>query len=82
MSQEINKPESVQPKKWMNVKEVAEYLGVKVPTVYAWVSNRLIPFHKPKGTQLLRFNLAQINAWLDQAKVESTDEYFNRTRGG
>lgn len=32
--------------RWLSVAEIAEYLGVKEPTVYAWAQSKKIPGHK------------------------------------
>jgi excisionase family DNA binding protein len=46
---------------YMTLKEVAELLKVKPRTVYAWVSERKVPFERKGG--LLRFRLDAIVAW-------------------
>jgi len=49
--------------------QVAEYLGVPVGTVYAWVSQRRIPFIRISG-RCVRFDPEAINAWLDSNRSE------------
>ena len=44
-----------------DVEEVAELLKVKPRTIYAWVSDRRIPFERKGG--LLRFRLDAVIAW-------------------
>lgn len=34
---------------FLNVRELAEMLHVKPRTVYHWVQNDLIPYHRPSG---------------------------------
>jgi len=46
---------------YLTLKEVAELLKVKPRTIYAWVSDRRIPYER-KGS-LLRFRLDAIVAW-------------------
>ena len=46
---------------YLTLKEVAELLKVKPRTVYAWVSDRRIPFERKGG--LLRFRLDVVTAW-------------------
>ena len=43
--------------------EFAEYLGVSVETVRAWVWQRRIPY--VKVGRLVRFDLKEIEAWLE-----------------
>ena len=44
--------------KLYNVQELAEFLGVKVNTVYLWVEQKRIPF--VKVGRLVRFNLDEV----------------------
>jgi len=46
---------------YLTLKELAELLKVKPRTVYAWVSDKRIPFERKGG--LLRFRLDAIVAW-------------------
>ena len=59
-------------KKWASVTEIASHLGVQKSTVYSWVSGRRIPYYK-RG-HLLRFNLAEVDEWLEDARVETLAE--------
>ena len=47
----------------MRVTEVAQLLNVKPRTIYEMVSQRRIPYRKPPGTNILRFDLDEILAW-------------------
>ena len=51
---------------YLTLKEVAELLKVKPRTVYAWVSDKRIPFER-KGS-LLRFRLDAVVAWNEPAR--------------
>ena len=51
---------------YLTLKEVAELLKVKPRTVYAWVSDKRIPFER-KGS-LLRFRLDAVLAWNEPAR--------------
>jgi len=46
---------------YLTLKEVAQLLKVKPRTIYAWVSDKRIPYER-KGS-LLRFRLDAILAW-------------------
>ena len=52
----------------MNVDELAEYLGVSPQAVRHMVYRRQIPFIR-LGAKRLRFDLAEINAWIDAQRV-------------
>ncbi len=47
----------------LKVPEVAEMLGVKPRTIYEMVAQHRIPYRKPPGTNILRFDLDEIMAW-------------------
>ncbi|MGZ5435649.1 MAG: helix-turn-helix transcriptional regulator [Pyrinomonadaceae bacterium] len=47
----------------LKVNEVAQLLNVKPRTIYEMVAQRRIPYRKPPGTNILRFDLDEIMAW-------------------
>lgn len=47
----------------LKVPEVAEMLGVKPRTIYEMVAQERIPYRKPPGSSILRFDLEEILAW-------------------
>ncbi len=48
--------------KLVTIKKVAEFLMVKQSTLYSWVHNGSIPFHKLNG--LIRFDMDEIEKWV------------------
>ena len=48
---------------FINAKEVARLLNVKVNTIYVWASRREIPFEKLPGNTT-RFRPSALEAWL------------------
>jgi excisionase family DNA binding protein len=48
---------------FLKVPEVAELLGVKPRTIYEMVATERIPYRKPPGSNILRFDLDEILAW-------------------
>ncbi len=48
---------------FLKVPEVAEMLGVKPRTIYEMVAKERIPYRKPPGSSILRFDLEEIVAW-------------------
>ena len=55
--------------KLLTAKEVADFLGVAVSTVYSWVTRHEIPVQRVQ--RALRFSPAQIQRWLkDQQQAE------------
>jgi excisionase family DNA binding protein len=56
----------------IGVKDLAEYLGITVNTVYSWVSTRKIPF--TKLGKLVKFDLKEIDLLIARLKVEPNME--------
>jgi excisionase family DNA binding protein len=52
---------------FLTVKELAQMLRVKVRTVYSWVEDDLIPYHKPGRITI--FRLDEIIEWLEEKRV-------------
>ena len=48
----------------MTAAQCAEFLQVKIDTLYVWTSNRKIPFRKVGGA--LRFDFNEVNEWTKQ----------------
>ncbi|MDR3266303.1 MAG: helix-turn-helix domain-containing protein [Tannerella sp.] len=75
---------------WLNVEELQIYLPdhPAKPTIYGWVSQRIIPHHK--GGKKLRFLQSEIDNWLSssgkrksQSEMEDeASEYLNKKKGG
>ena len=56
----------------LSIQEAAEYLGLKVATLYAWVSQKKIPF--VKCGRLVKFDLMRIDCWIDDMSVEKKEK--------
>ncbi len=50
----------------VSIKTIADLLSVKRSTIYSWVHNGTIPFHKLNG--LIRFDMDEIEAWIKAGK--------------
>ena len=59
---------------WLSVKDAAVHLGVQESTLYAWINQRRIPFHRIPKSHLIRFRVSDLNEWLMSGKVETVDE--------
>ena len=51
------------PPQLLKVPEVAALLNVKPRTIYEMVAQNRIPYRKPPGSNILRFDLEEIVAW-------------------
>lgn len=49
--------------RFLKVDELAELLEVKPRTIYEMVAQNRIPYRKPPGSNILRFDLDEILAW-------------------
>jgi len=47
----------------LKVSDVAQLLNVKPRTIYEMVAQQRIPYRKPPGSNILRFDLDEILAW-------------------
>jgi excisionase family DNA binding protein len=47
----------------LNVSELATFLKVKPRTIYEMVAQNRIPYRKPPGSNILRFDLEEIISW-------------------
>jgi excisionase family DNA binding protein len=59
---------------FLKVPEVAELLGVKPRTIYEMVATERIPYRKPPGSSILRFDLDEILAWTKRRDDGSSRE--------
>lgn len=50
-------------KQFLKVADVAELLKVKPRTIYEMVAQNRIPYRKPPGSNILRFDLDEILEW-------------------
>lgn len=56
----------------LDIKQAADYLRLKVNTIYEKTSRKLIP-HFKKGNKLY-FKRAELKEWVSEGKVKSADE--------
>ena len=62
MSTNLQPAPSVRRPQLLKVPEVALLLNVKPRTIYEMVAQHRIPYRKPPGTNILRFDLEEIMA--------------------
>lgn len=55
-------------KRYIGPKEMAEYLGFKIDTIYDWVYRKKIPYYKIG--RLVRFDLREIDKWTKDKRVK------------
>ena len=57
-------------RRYLNIRELSDYLGISKGTLYVWVCQKRIPY--VKISNLLRFDLNQIDGWV---KAKSVAEF-------
>jgi excisionase family DNA binding protein len=58
----------------LNVQKAADYLGIKVSTLYEWVSQKRIP-HFRSG-RLLKFDINELDKFIEKTKVNPVKEVY------
>jgi len=58
--------------KFLNVNQVAEYLGIAPKTIRKYIWERTIPFYKIKGH--VRFDKTHLDEWITECQVPTYDE--------
>ena len=56
-------------KRYVNVNDIANYLGMSKPSIYRYAESRKIPFLKIG--KVLRFDVVEIEKWLREYKREA-----------
>lgn len=58
----LQKKEDIMEERWLSVKEIALYLGIKRDTVYKWITRKNMPAHKIG--RLWKFRKDEIDNWV------------------
>jgi len=60
-------------KRYLSPKELSEYTGLSVYTIYLWIRQRKIPFIKK--SRLKKFDKEEIDKWFKRDEIKSVDSY-------
>ena len=52
--------------RWVSLKEITEYLGIRRETVYRWIEQREMPGHRIG--KLWKFKKDEVDAWIKSGK--------------
>jgi predicted DNA-binding transcriptional regulator AlpA len=65
-----------EPDRWFDLPELCEYHPDKpaIATVYGWVHECKVPFHKGAGQKKLRFRKSEIDNWLSLGRNKTFAE--------
>ena len=57
--------------KLLSPQELSDVLSISIETVYAWTSQKRIPYIKMG--RLVRFNMDEVNKWLERQRVTARE---------
>ncbi|MCK5600985.1 helix-turn-helix domain-containing protein [Candidatus Pacearchaeota archaeon] len=63
--------------RWLSVKEIATYLGIKRDTIYKWLEKKNLPAHKVGG--LWKFKKNEIDEWIQSGESDERATKKNKT---
>ena len=63
----------IENKHYLSVKQLSEYMGISVHTIYLWIQLKKIPYYKING-KIVKFNLPEIEEWLKEQRFESLNK--------
>ena len=63
MTTQLDPASAAKRSQLLKVSDVAQLLNVKPRTIYEMVAQQRIPYRKPPGSNILRFDLDEILAW-------------------
>jgi excisionase family DNA binding protein len=63
MTTQLDSTSAARRSQLLKVPEVAQLLNVKPRTIYEMVAQDRIPYRKPPGSNILRFDLEEILEW-------------------
>ena len=56
-------------KQYLSAKELSQYMGISIHTVYLWIQLKKIPYYKVNG-KIVRFKLGEVEEWLKTQHVK------------
>jgi len=58
-------------KRFININELSDYVGLSKNTIYSWVWQKKIPY--TKFGRLVKFDLRTIDNWVKKNSIEAQD---------
>jgi len=65
-------------KRYLSPRELSEYTGLSVYTIYLWIRQRKIPFIKK--SRLTKFDKEEIDKWFKRDEIKSVDAFVAEKR--
>ena len=60
-------------RRYLSPRELSDYTGLSVYTIYLWVRQRKIPF--VKKSRLIKFDIHKIDNWFQKDEIKSIHDY-------
>jgi excisionase family DNA binding protein len=60
-------------RRWMSIEDLSDYLGLKINTIYQYVSQKKIPCKRIPGSSRLIFSRNEIDLWIKNGKTPDQD---------
>lgn len=58
-------------KRWLTVRELADYIGYSQRSIYRFVTERRIPYYQPGPGRSLLFDRGEVDAWIASHRHEA-----------
>ena len=69
----IRDAQSALPKAWLTPEEAANHLGISLRRIYQYASAGSIPCHRLPDSNLLRFHINELDAWVRRSTERSNE---------
>ena len=63
-------------KDFLTAKQAADYLGIKMSTLYSYTSKKIVSFNRPNGRKIY-FSVETLQEFLSRGRVASKEEIEN-----
>ena len=58
--------------RWLSIKEIAEYLGVRRETIYVYLEKKNLPGHRIG--KFWKFKIAEVDTWVHSGQAAPNDK--------
>ena len=58
--------------RWLNLEEIAQYIGCSKDTIRTWIKKKTIPFYKV--VRQYKFKFSEIEAWIQSGQSANADK--------
>ena len=62
--------------RWLSIKELAEYLGVRRETIYVYLEKKNLPGHRIG--KFWKFKIAEVDVWVHSGEAGETKQWQER----